>query len=432
MPSQTPNMGLYKVNGETDGNDTFNVDVVLNDNWDKLDAAVGQIQEDLDNVTVTVPDASLTEKGIVQLSNDTNGTSETMAATPKAVKAAYDRGSAGVSAAATAQAKADAAETPAGAQAKANAAETNAKTYAENYTKQNSAIAAWSAGYRSAKNLPSGTDLNTVYDTGFYDGYSLGNAPSSSDWYFYQVISHSSGPTTWRTQIAYSFNDANSTFRRTQTSGNWSPWVRIGENLIDARTMNVNIQVPGQYPTIQAAIDSLKKVNFGTRMIEVASSHIEGGNVEIRGFIGGTIGISTLWTGDANARFRMNGNINVSDSTCTVALSKITLNTAGAFINCQANVELYCFDIYKSAGGNGIWAGKCTAIIIGGNISNCTSSAIHVFNSCQCTIRGVTGSNNSIGIDCTSGIVHIGGGFSLTASTLFSISDGGRVFQGSA
>ncbi|STE77614.1 bacteriophage tail protein [Escherichia coli] len=36
------------------------------------------------------PDASLTAKGLVQLSNATNSTSETLAATPKAVKAAYD------------------------------------------------------------------------------------------------------------------------------------------------------------------------------------------------------------------------------------------------------------------------------------------------------------------------------------------------------
>lgn len=111
MPSQTPNLDLYKVNGETDGNDTFNVDVVLNDNWDKIDAAVGQIQEDLGNVTV--PDASLTQKGVVQLSNATNGTRENVAATEKAVKDAYDRGSAGINAAAAAQARADAAFTQA-------------------------------------------------------------------------------------------------------------------------------------------------------------------------------------------------------------------------------------------------------------------------------------------------------------------------------
>ncbi|WP_411553347.1 phage tail protein [Paenibacillus lautus] len=90
MPSQTPNLDLYKVNGETDGNDTFNVDVVLNDNWDKLDAAVGQIKEDLGNVQV--PDASLTQKGIVQLSNATAGTRENVAATEKAVGQAFQAG----------------------------------------------------------------------------------------------------------------------------------------------------------------------------------------------------------------------------------------------------------------------------------------------------------------------------------------------------
>ncbi|EJA1703354.1 phage tail protein [Escherichia coli] len=36
------------------------------------------------------PDATLTAKGFTQLSSDTNSTSETLAATPKAVKAAYD------------------------------------------------------------------------------------------------------------------------------------------------------------------------------------------------------------------------------------------------------------------------------------------------------------------------------------------------------
>ncbi|MEK5640538.1 hypothetical protein BK138_29340 [Paenibacillus rhizosphaerae] len=120
MPSRTPNLNLYKVNGETDGNETFNVDVVLNDNWDKIDGAVKAIEDAVGEITV--PDASLTQKGIVQLSSETNSTSEAMAATPKAVKAASD-------VAAAAQAKAEAAETPSGAQAKANTAEANAKLY---------------------------------------------------------------------------------------------------------------------------------------------------------------------------------------------------------------------------------------------------------------------------------------------------------------
>ncbi|MFA2045259.1 tail fiber protein, partial [Escherichia coli] len=38
----------------------------------------------------TAQDATTTRKGIVQLSSAINSTSETLAATPKAVKAAYD------------------------------------------------------------------------------------------------------------------------------------------------------------------------------------------------------------------------------------------------------------------------------------------------------------------------------------------------------
>jgi len=77
MASNTPNLGLLKKDPMADGNETFNIKTLLNDNWDKIDEAVGNIK---------VPDASLTEKGVVQLSNTTDGTRETVAATEKAVK----------------------------------------------------------------------------------------------------------------------------------------------------------------------------------------------------------------------------------------------------------------------------------------------------------------------------------------------------------
>lgn len=89
MPKHTPNINLYKIDPSTDSNDTFNIDTALNDNWDKIDKAVGSIKVD-------IPDASLTKKGISKLSNAIDSDSQTEAATPKAVKAAYDRGSAGV------------------------------------------------------------------------------------------------------------------------------------------------------------------------------------------------------------------------------------------------------------------------------------------------------------------------------------------------
>lgn len=102
MSSNTPNLGLLKKDPMVDGNETFNIETMLNENWDKIDEAVGQVREDLGNIDVDIPEASLTEKGIVQLSSATNGTRENVAATEKAVKAAYDRGSEGVTAAAAA------------------------------------------------------------------------------------------------------------------------------------------------------------------------------------------------------------------------------------------------------------------------------------------------------------------------------------------
>lgn len=41
MPSNTPNIDLYKKNPTTDGEDTFNIETMLNENWDKIDARFG-------------------------------------------------------------------------------------------------------------------------------------------------------------------------------------------------------------------------------------------------------------------------------------------------------------------------------------------------------------------------------------------------------
>jgi len=60
-------------------------------------------------ITVGVISASTTSAGVVILSDSTSTTSSILAATPTAVKSAYDRGSTGVTDAATAQATADAA-----------------------------------------------------------------------------------------------------------------------------------------------------------------------------------------------------------------------------------------------------------------------------------------------------------------------------------
>ncbi|WP_445993913.1 phage tail protein [Paenibacillus medicaginis] len=90
MASDTEHLKLLKKDPLTDGNETFNIQTMLNDNWDKLDDAVGSLQDEIANLDPEIPEGSTTQKGIVQLSSATNSTSETLAATPKAVKAAYD------------------------------------------------------------------------------------------------------------------------------------------------------------------------------------------------------------------------------------------------------------------------------------------------------------------------------------------------------
>ncbi|MFS0857896.1 tail fiber protein [Paenibacillus taichungensis] len=86
----------------------------INGIFEKIDAGVAT-KADLDTLReavskMDIPDASLTQKGKVQLSNKTDGTSETVAATEKAVRDAR------VAAASDAKVQ-------------ANSAEANAKSY---------------------------------------------------------------------------------------------------------------------------------------------------------------------------------------------------------------------------------------------------------------------------------------------------------------
>lgn len=77
-----------------------------------------------DKVTFAVADGTTGVKGVVQLNSATNSTSETLAATPKAVKSAYDLANTAKTNAATAQSTADGAATAAGEAKSAAAANT--------------------------------------------------------------------------------------------------------------------------------------------------------------------------------------------------------------------------------------------------------------------------------------------------------------------
>ncbi|HEY4391097.1 MAG TPA: phage tail protein [Paenibacillus sp.] len=80
-------------------------DVVKPEDMNNLGQEINDLRSDLSNIDV--PPASLTMPGIVQLSNATDSEAEDRAATPKAVKEAYDRGSEGIEAAVNAQVASD-------------------------------------------------------------------------------------------------------------------------------------------------------------------------------------------------------------------------------------------------------------------------------------------------------------------------------------
>ncbi|MNW48907.1 hypothetical protein D3C74_262980 [compost metagenome] len=53
MALNTLNLDLLKKDPVTDGNDTFNIQTMLNDNWDKIGEAVGQLQDDIQNIDIS-------------------------------------------------------------------------------------------------------------------------------------------------------------------------------------------------------------------------------------------------------------------------------------------------------------------------------------------------------------------------------------------
>ncbi|AZK48503.1 phage tail protein [Paenibacillus lentus] len=103
-------------------------DTIQPQDMNAIGEEINQLREEVDHIEI--PPASVAEAGIVKLSNATNSTSEILAATPRAVKSAYDAATAAQTtanaantAAATAQTTANAANTAAAAaQARADSA----------------------------------------------------------------------------------------------------------------------------------------------------------------------------------------------------------------------------------------------------------------------------------------------------------------------
>ncbi|MGQ8819002.1 phage tail-collar fiber domain-containing protein [Serratia sp. NA_13] len=162
------------------------------------------------------PDATLTEKGFVQLNSATDSNSEVRAATPKAVKAANDNASTRLS--------------TANNLSEIRVAGRNAQLAAQ----ENIGLAEY--GISPAVKATAGTDLNTILTRGDSVVTAPLNGPMSGDTgtIFLQVRTWQSGTgvTGYRTvQEASGYGQSGSTggrvWRRTWTGSSWSGWIEF-------------------------------------------------------------------------------------------------------------------------------------------------------------------------------------------------------------
>ena len=80
MAKYTPNLNLYEIEPETDGAMTFNIDTMLNDNFDKIDTAVAGKADANDMIPIarggtgaTTAEQAVTNLGAVPASRTVNG-----------------------------------------------------------------------------------------------------------------------------------------------------------------------------------------------------------------------------------------------------------------------------------------------------------------------------------------------------------------------
>ncbi|MBR2567181.1 MAG: tail fiber protein [Paenibacillus sp.] len=274
------------------GNETVSRESI-NGIFEKIDAGVAT-QTDLDALReavskMDIPDASLTQKGKVQLSNKTDGTSETVAATEKAVKAAVDgaiprlipdtRGiptkpSDYIKSIAYSFKTGSTVGLPAelfvvlqglkgwnddsgGVTHEYASGGTTGAIYHRTGTNSNDTWGPWKqvvdqsvvwqkhqlTADNGKNKLASGIDLNSLVANGQYNGNNLTNAPSPpnvNEWWYVDVQCHTNGE-IYVLQKASTLNGGKPTlYIRTKENGVWSPWSPdVIQSVVDAKNRHI-------------------------------------------------------------------------------------------------------------------------------------------------------------------------------------------------
>lgn len=194
----------------------------------------------------------------------------------------------------------------------------------------------------------------------------------------------------------------------------------------DDRTANVTITAGSgrQFPTIAAALASLKKVNAGQRTIEVASGHVEPAGITIRDFYGAQIVIAPQ-----GSNYSINGTVTVMSNGAKINLQS-TVITGNGFFDCQNNLSVFMNNCTNNSSNSyGMWG-------LGGgfyNINSCQfsnhlSRGIHAGTGTIMYLSGVTGTGNGTGISSDGAIVMKDTTSTITGTTPVSKSSGGQVF----
>lgn len=183
------------------------------------------------------------------------------------------------------------------------------------------------------------------------------------------------------------------------------------------------------YATVQYALNTIPKaLNGFIATIHIAPGTYTGG-ITVEYFTGGRI----VFTSTTGSTVTFKGQITVRDAyvhfenfNATMDGTHIYVTQGGRFYTGDA-VTLTC-----KGGQYGLYAMYNSKVSLAGStvVNNVTAAAIRSGASCEVYVHSISGSGNNIGFQSVGGSLRIAG-ISLTATTLYITTLGGRIYGGS-
>ncbi|WP_374018994.1 pyocin knob domain-containing protein [Paenibacillus thiaminolyticus] len=259
--AETDNLKLYKADPIADADKTFNIDTMLNGNWDKIDSKAAEwdgketptgAQEKADDALTAAK--AYTDEQVA----DIDLTSITPESIGAAKKTDFD-----------AHVTDTEKHITVAERASWNQAEANAKEYVDAKPWQRHKVS------DDAGNATVASDLNDDLTTGWYMGTNMANAPTS-EWFWVEIIRHNH---LWTVQNAYCFN-RQSYFQRMKINGNWTAWSQdLFQSGVDAKQAIVdainskggNASANDSWATLAAAI---AEIHSGSALLPNISAYV--------------------------------------------------------------------------------------------------------------------------------------------------------------